>query len=141
MHKTRGENTERAGEMDGAAAVYDQIVRSVAEHLTQQGFSSVRANSEGFSPPNAVKWEDEDEGVVPDLVGEHNGAVYVFEIETRDQLEAKHVEDRWRLLSAHARRHNGKFYLVTPEGKAGYLEKFVARLSVQLELLKLRGID
>lgn len=122
-------------------AVYDQIVHSVVAHLREAGFSSVRANQEGFASPARVQWDDEDEGVVPDIIGEHNGALYVFEIETRDQIEANNVKDRWRLLSVYAKRHNGKFYLVIPETKAGYLRAFAKDLGVRPEFLKLSGID
>jgi hypothetical protein len=139
MHTTQ--NNESGVGPDSPASVYDQIVHSITDHLRQQGFSSVRANSEGFSRPGKIKWEEEDEGVVPDVTAEHNGAVYVFEIETRDHLEPENVEDRWRLLSVHAKRHHGRFYLVTPETKAGYLERFAARIDVQPEFLKLSGID
>lgn len=137
----RGVDKERRGDRTGGESVYDQIVHSVAGHLREQGFSSVRANSQGFSPPVKVKWDEEDEGVVPDITGEHEGSVYVFEIETGDHLEAKKVEDRWRLLSAHAKRNHGRFYLVVPEAKAAYLQEFVEDLSVRPELLKLRGIE
>lgn len=138
---TNKERNKQNGADPHSESVYHQIVQFVVEHLRQQGFSSVRANSEGFSIPGKVKWEEEDEGVVPDITGEHNGSVYVFEIETRDNLEAKHVEDRWRLLSVHAKRHNGKFYLVTPETKAGYIKEFVAGINVHPEFLKLSGIE
>jgi hypothetical protein len=139
MYKT--DSKERGVEGGSAASVYDQIVHSVAAHLRQQGFSSVKANSEGFSTPGKVKWEEEDEGVVPDITGEYKGSVYVFEIETGDQIEAKKVEDRWRLLSVYAKRHDGKFYLVIPETKADHLQKCVQDLSVQPQFLKLSGIE
>lgn len=121
--------------------VFEQIVHSVADHLKQEGFSSVRANVEGFSRPGRIKWEESDEGVVPDMTGEHNGCTYVFAIETRDRIEPHEVEDRWRLLSVHAKRHNGKFYLVIPEAKAGYIQSFVEKSGVNPKILKLRGLE
>lgn len=121
--------------------IYNQIVHSVVGHLKQQGFSSVKANAQGYTTPVKVKWDEEDEGVVPDITGEHQGSVYVFDIETCDKIDRKKAEDRWRLLSVFAKRHNGKFYLVVPETKAEYLEEVVEDLNVQPEFLKLRGID
>ena len=126
---------------ESVSSVYDQIVHSVVDHLRQQGFSSVKANSDGYVRPGKVKWDAAHDGVVPDITGEHKGSIYVFEIETRDHIEPKKVEDRWRLLSVFAKRYNGKFYLVIPETKADYLQEFVEELNVQPEFLKLRGIE
>lgn len=141
MQQSEDNDNKTHDRADDAGLVHDEIVRSVAQHLRQQGFSSVWANSEGFSRPGRIKWEDDDEGVEPHIIGEHNGSVYVFEIETRDALEAREVQDRWRLLSVHARRHNGKFYLVIPEGSARYLRNFVEGLTIKPEFLKLSGLD
>lgn len=121
--------------------LYDLIVNSVVGYLRQQGFSSVKANTSGFSAPNVVKWDDTDTGVLPDITCEHNGALFVFEIETADALEEERVEDRWKLLSVHARRFNGKFYLVIPEQKADDVQDVVKSLDVQTELLKLSGVE
>ena len=126
---------------ESISSMYDQIVQSVVGHLQQQGFSSVKANTNGFQKPTKIRWDEEDEGVVPDITGEHKGSVYVFEIETRDEIVPEKVEDRWRLLSVFAKRHHGKFYLVIPEQKAEYVQEVVDDLSVQPEFLKLRGID
>lgn len=134
-------NNEHSTQTDMIPTVYDQIVRLVAEHLQAQGFASVRANINGFSRPGRVKWEEEDEGVVPDLTGEHTGCTYVFVVETRDRIERKEVEDRWRLLAIHAKRHRGQFYLVVPETKASYIKTFIQDLNVQPKLLKLSGIQ
>ncbi len=138
MHET---GRKQGGTVPVSSSVYDQIVNSVADHLRQQGFSSVRANTKGFLQPGTIKWEEDDEGVIPDITGEHNGSLYVFEIETSGHIDARKVEDRWRLLSAHSKRHNGKFYLIIPETKSGYVQAFIERLNVKPELLKLRGIE
>lgn len=138
MHKTGIK--ESGSERGRASTVYDQIVHSVAAYLHTEGFLSVKANCEGFSLPDKVKWDDDDEGVVPDITGERHGALYVFEIQNCDDLEAKNVEDRWRLFTAYAKRNHGKFYLVVPEEKAGYLREFSRNLSVQPEYLQLTGL-
>lgn len=121
--------------------LYDKIVNSVVGFLNQQGFSAVRANSSGYAPPRVVRWDDQDKGVVPDITGEYNGSLYVFEIETGHKLRADHVEDRWRLLSVHARRYQGKFYLVIPEPQADDVDVVARRLDLQPEYLKLRGVE
>ncbi len=134
-------STERGMSAGRTSSVYGQVVQFVAAYLRQQGFSSIKANAEGFPLPGRVRWEEEDEGVVPHITGEHNGSVYVFEIETRDQIEPQQVEDRWRLLWIYARRHHGKFYLVVPETRAAYLRDVVKNLNVKPEFLKLSGIE
>ena len=132
---------QHAKGQENTSSMYDQIIQSVVGHLYQQGFSSVKANTSGYQKPMKVKWDEEDEGVTPDIIGEHKGSVYVFEIETRETIVPEKVEDRWRLLSVYAKRHHGKFYLVIPEEKAEYVQEVVDDLSVQPELLKLRGIN
>ena len=138
------EKTENTGAGPGpaiSASVFERIVRYVADYLKQQGFSAVQSSCEGFTQPARIRWDEEDEGIMPHIVAEHSGAVYVFEVEMRTSIEKGAVEDRWRLLSVHATRHNGKFYLVTPEATAMYLEGLVKALGVRAEFLKLSGVE
>lgn len=126
---------------DSAISKYDQIIRSVAGHLQEQGFSTVKANTTGYPKPAMIKWDEKDEGVMPDIIAEHNGSIYVFELATSEHIDVAQVEDRWRLFSVYAKRYHGKFYLVIPEQKAEYLRGIIRKLTVQPEFLKLRGID
>ena len=122
--------------------LYDQIVDSVVGYLQQEGFSAVKANSLPYSQPKVVRWDEDDQGVLPDITGEYKGSLYVFEIETGDKLKASQVEDRWKLLSIHARRYKGKFYLVIPEPKEHAVQQVVNTLKdVQPEFLKLKGVE
>lgn len=126
--------------MEHDRSLYDQIVHSVVTHIRQHGFSGVKANSPAYTMPGTVKWDDHDEGVVPDIVGEHGDAVYVFEIVNTDQLQPEAVSNRWRLLSAHAKRLNGTLYLVTPERAAETVRKLAEALELRPKLLRLSGI-
>jgi Holliday junction resolvase len=121
-------------------SLYEQIVHSVVTYLREKGFSSVKANSPAYALPGRIKWDDQDEGVVPDIVGEHGDCVYVFEIVNVNQLDPKAVENRWRLLSVHARRMRGVLYLVTPERSAETVQKLAASLDLRPKFLRLRGI-
>lgn len=128
-------------EKSSSNKLYSRIINSVVGYLQQQGFSAVRANSSGYSQPNLVRWDEQDKGVLPDITCEYDGALYVFEIETGERLETTRVENRWKLLSVHAKRYNGKFYLVIPEPKAEAVQEVVNELDVQPEFLKLRGVE
>ncbi|HLT80767.1 MAG TPA: hypothetical protein VKZ86_07030 [Cyclobacteriaceae bacterium] len=119
---------------------YEQIVHSVVTHLREQGFSSVKANSPDYTAPGKVKWDDQDEGVIPDIVGEHGDSVYVFEIVNAKKLVPEAVSNRWRLLSVHARRLNGVLYLVTPERATETVQKLAAALDLRPKILRLTGI-
>ena len=121
--------------------LYDKIIYSVVDHLKQEGFSSVRANCKGFTLPNQVKWDEEDEGVVPDITGEYGGSLYLFDVQTGDELDVESARDRWRLLSVHAKRYRGKFYLVVPEPEVQQLQQLIEDLDVRPGVLKLRGIE
>lgn len=121
-------------------SLYDQIVHSVVTHLRQQGFSRVKANSPAYTMPGTVRWDDHDEGVVPDIVGEHGNAVYVFEIVNTEKLQPEAVSNRWHLLSVHAKRMNGVLYLVTPERSTEAVQKVAAALDLRPKFLRLSGI-
>lgn len=129
---------ETTNSVDGS--LYEQIVHSVVTYLREQGFSSVKANSPAYTLPGRVKWDDQDEGVVPDIVGEHGNGVYVFEIVSEAQLDPEAVGNRWRLLSVHARRMRGVLYLVTLEHAAETVQKLAASLDLRPKFLRLRGI-
>ena len=121
-------------------SLYDEIVHSVVTHLRQQGFSTVKANNPEYTMPGKVKWDDHDEGVIPDIVGEHGNVVYVFEIVNTNQLQPEAVGNRWRLLSVHAKRFNGELYLVTPERSTETVQKVAAALDLRPKFLRLSGI-
>lgn len=122
-------------------SLYEQIVHSVVTHLMEQGFSSVKANSPNYTRPGRIKWDDQDEGVVPDIVGELKNSVYVFEIVNENQLQPEAVGNRWRLLSVHARRLKGVLYLVTPEHATETVQELAAALDLRPKFLRLRGIS
>lgn len=117
------------------------MINSVVTRLQEEGFSSVRANCQGYHTPKEVKWDEEDEGVVPDVTGEYKGSLYVFDVQTGDEVDGEVARDRWRLLSVHARRYHGKFYLVVPEVESKHLEEIVDGLDIQPGILKVRGVD
>lgn len=120
--------------------LYDQIVHSVVGELRQQGVESIKASCEGFTTPGKIQWDEKDEGIMPHIVAEHQGAVHIFEIETRDEVDPDSVGDRWRLLSVYAKRCNGDFYLLIPEKKEDDFQRVFDEISVQPKILKLRGI-
>lgn len=125
----------------GTPSIFNNIIRVVVGFLKDQGFSSLKAVGPGFTSPSTVKWDDNHDGVIPHITGEHDGSVYVFEIETCQASDPKKKSDRWRLLSVFAQRNKGSLYLVVPESKEGYIKKVVNEMDVNPSFLKLSGLD
>lgn len=120
--------------------VYDHVIHTLIGELRGQGVSAIKANAEDFTTPGRIKWDEKDEGIIPDILVEHQGSTHVFEIEIDDDLQPSVVEDRWRLLAAYTRRLQGKFYLVIPEHREEAVGVLLEQLSVKPEILKLQGL-
>ena len=119
---------------------YDQIINVVAEHLQQEGFRHIQANISGYDQPERVKWEPGDKGVLPDMTAEAKEKTFVFEVENRVQNVNESLIDRWRLLSAHARRNGGDLYLVVSEDNVQDIRRSLANEKVSARILPIAGV-
>jgi hypothetical protein len=119
---------------------YDQIIKVVAEHLENEGFRKIYANTDGFDQPERVKWESGDKGVLPDMLAKARDKTYVFEVEDTEVSLDEDLVDRWRLLSAHARRNGGDLYLIVPQDNVSKVRSSLTESNVSAQILPVTGV-
>jgi hypothetical protein len=94
---------------------HDSMVKSVADHVSENGHTNVKADIEGYDRPELIYWENTKKGHIPDVTST-SGTQYIFEVETEDSIDDSHTEDQWKLFSANAQQDSKKFIVVVPKG-------------------------
>ena len=94
---------------------YDKMVRTIAETLTYDQYSDVKADIQGYDTPDKIIWESTGKGHVPDVTAE-KGKEVIVEVETDDSINDQHTEDQWKLFSACSKKYDADFIVVVPEG-------------------------
>jgi hypothetical protein len=111
---------------------HDSMVKYVANHVSRQGHSNIRADIAGYTTPDLIYWGNSRHGHVPDVTS-CDGSKYIIEVETADSIADAHTVDQWRLFSSNAAQHAKKFIVVVPEGYHEQAWKRALQLSVKLE--------
>jgi hypothetical protein len=94
---------------------HDSMVKSVADHVSNNGHTNVKADIKGYDRPDLLYWESTKKGHIPDVTSTEV-TKYLFEVETDDSIDDSHTEDQWKLFSANAQQHSKKFIVVVPKG-------------------------
>ena len=93
---------------------HEDIVKHVAQVLSDRGFSDICANLPGSKVPPRVTRADKRQVCVPDLAARGN-KLMLMEVETTSTLAESGPAERWPLLSQYASRNNAEFIVIVPE--------------------------
>ena len=94
---------------------HDSMVKSVADHVSNDGHTNVKADIAGYDRPELIYWESTKKGHIPDVTSASD-TQYIFEVETDDSINDSHTEDQWKLFSANAQQKSKKLIVVVPKG-------------------------
>jgi len=94
---------------------HGSMVKSVADHVSNDGHTNVEADITGYDRPELIYWESTKKGHIPDVTSTTD-TKYIFEVETDDSIDDSHTEDQWKLFSANAKQRSKKFIAVVPKG-------------------------
>jgi len=110
---------------------HDSMVQSVLNHLSQNGYTNVKADLQGYPLPDPIHWTGkEQEGHIPDVTGDYNGHHCLFEIETEDSISTEHTASQLTLFAAYAKQYKKSFYVVVPKGYEGSAKEQLNRLGI-----------
>lgn len=109
--------------------VIDKIVRP-------RGFSSIRANVEGYEPPAKLSRAEEEEAFIPDITAIVHGRKSYFEIAVKTD-QTRDVVSKWQLLSMLASAKSGKFFLIAPRGHVAFAERLLKKHDITAELIRI----
>jgi len=92
--------------------VHREMMKTVLNEFTKQGFTNLQANFEGMTMPEKIG------NYIPDLTcnrrDKHHEFV-ILEVETCCTLTRGQSEEKWRLFHEKARRMTGEFHLAVPK--------------------------
>ena len=94
---------------------HDKIVAIIADDLTFQHYSYIKADILGYEKPTKITWEYSEMGHYPDVEGVKEGKV-IIEVETDDSIEDEHTQDKWILFNRYASQHGATFSVAVPDG-------------------------
>lgn len=97
----------------GAQAHHDRMILFMSERLPRLGYHDIQADLEGYELPARIpglKHSDR-----PDLFClNSSGRPVIFEVETCNSWDDKHVIGQWTLFRSAADQLNGEFHIVIP---------------------------
>ena len=101
------------------------LVRMMATHYQNQGFTDIRADLPGYSQPDIIRGTKEDHR--PDLTCRRNdlsGTMIILEAETASTVSEAHTASQWTLFAAAPGQWDGEFHVVVPkvvQGQSGHV--------------------
>jgi hypothetical protein len=108
------------------------MVTYVARHLKRRFYQDIRARAAGFRPPEQLSQQVAGTVYLPDVTMLAKGhEFHVLEVETRDSLQARDTQDKWRALAEHATSRGGRFWVVVPRGARPLVESKLASLDLE----------
>lgn len=109
---------------------HDRMVKAVADHLTNEGRSNVKADISGYAKPAVITWKGKEHGHIPDATADG----VVVEVETADSIDDDHTEDQWKLFGAFANVNHKNFVVVVPKGSDTAARRRLRDLNVTAEV-------
>ena len=102
---------------------HEGLIRMMARHFQNQGFTDIRADLAGFVQPDVITGGGQSHR--PDLTCRRNGvggAQVILEAETASTIFDDHTASQWTLFSRAARQRGGEFHVAVPKlinGRSG----------------------
>ena len=101
------------------------------EWVSKKSSNTIKAQFEGYDPPQTFKNKNSGDGVQADISFEtHGGARSYTEIALKTD-EPQDLVTRWKLLSIMAEMKSGKLYLLTPKGHKMFTQKLVDTYNIK----------
>jgi len=105
---------------------YQEIIKTVAEHLEKKGFEQIKADAETFDTPAKMSKQGSEISFTPNLTArKKDGSKYYFEVVSKEQEDQEMLLSKWSMLSAFAELREGKFYLIVPNGKLRFTNRLL----------------
>ncbi len=116
---------------------HDRLVASIAARLETDGFSSIKANTEGRPKPPEVVWKKGEKGETPDLLASLQRQLNLFEVETPESITAPRSLTRWQLFAAFAAKRGAAFWIVVPAGWGAVAQRRLDELQLEARVWEL----
>ena len=102
--------------------IRDIIINIVINHLKSRKFKNIKANIDEYDKPEKISWENGN-SYIPDVTGEENSILNIWDVETEDSLNDKQSENKWKTFAAHASQKRSEFHIVVPKDKGHNVQK------------------
>lgn len=102
--------------------IHEIIINIVVNHLKSRNFENIKANIDKYEKPEKISWENGN-SYIPDITGEENSILNIWDVETEDSLIDEHSEDKWKAFASHASQKRSEFHIVVPKDKGHNVQK------------------
>ncbi len=113
----------------------NQLLSASVRFLKAEGFreNEIKAALGRYERPGLIFHKENEKGFFPDIMVSNDERDLVFEIE----LDKKQKLEKWRTFSKYARRHDGRFFIITPEKIAGKTQKLLHKNKIDAEVIEI----
>ena len=102
-----------------------KLFDAAVQWAKRKGFTSLRANTEGYEAPGSYRrMGSSEEEVQPDMTGKKLGAKSYIEISLKTEQISTQIS-KFKLLSTLAAAKGGKLFILSPRGHKAFNEKLV----------------
>ena len=102
----------------------DKLFKKAIAWAEKKGFKEIKANTDEFETPSALKTLDEDIVIIPDITAKSLGNKSYIEIALKED-DKQQLISKWKLFCTLAARKGGKLYLLAARGHKTFADRIV----------------
>ena len=112
----------------------DRMIKYVVDILSEKKNEKIRATIPGFDSPQRVIRKSTGEAYIPEVTAVKNNQFRIFAVETKETLEQREPEARWKLFAEFAKQNDALFYIVFPTGLVAIVKNKLEEFDIQANL-------
>lgn len=116
---------------------YKELLKRAVNHVVSRGFSSVKAELEGYEhPTHYLGQKDRKVNYCPDITAVNGKGKFYFEIAKKTE-STRELVSKWKLLETMAELKNGKLNILVPFGQNRFAQDLITEHNINAKLIKL----
>ena len=114
------------------------IINNIISDLKKQGIGKIYAPILGFESPYAIGMKNSEKGFYPDVIGEKDGVIDLYSIETKIDIKVSKKDiERWRLFRIFAKANNGNLFIAGTPHNLNLIKKSLETIPNNLKFIHL----
>ena len=112
----------------------DRIIKYVVDILSEKKNEKIRATIPGYDSPQRVIRKSTNETYIPEVTAVKNNQFRIFAVETKETLEKREPEGRWKLFAEFAKQNDALFYIVFSAGQVAIVKNKLEEFNIEANL-------
>ena len=115
---------------------HPELLEKSVKYLSDQGFTDIKADLDGYLVPNSFYKKDSDVTIIPDIVGYMGGIKYYFELGVKSS-RPKLLKSKWLFLDTLSKMKKHRFRIITMKGHYRFTDELIKELDLKKKPIKL----